>query len=64
MNMKNQCFTIFNQRLAGYLMLHGFVLVSMRPDDKSRRNLFFFNDTKALHNAIDEYKSSKTLKEV
>lgn len=49
--------TIFNQRLAGYLMMHSFVLVGMQPSkNKTGKNVFFFNDTEDLQNAISEYK--------
>lgn len=49
---------IYNQRMAGYLMQRGFVLVDMRPDLKNtRRNVFLFNDTPQLKTAIDEYMS-------
>ena len=49
-------FTIYSQRLAGYLMLHGFVLVEMRPhEDGSGRNVFYFNDSPELQMAIKQY---------
>lgn len=49
---------VFNQKMAGYLMQKGFVLIDMRPDLKNtRRNVFLFNDTPQLKSAIDEYMS-------
>lgn len=50
--------TIFSQKLAGYLMMHSFVLVSMRPNkNNTGKNVFFFNDTPDLQMAIEEYKT-------
>lgn len=47
---------IYNQRLAGILMAKGFVLVGMDKNaDNSGRNVFFFNDTAELANAILKY---------
>lgn len=49
---------VYNQRMAGYLMQRGFVLIDMRPDlKKTGRNVFFFKDTPQLKSAIDEYMS-------
>lgn len=54
--------TIFSQRLCGSLMMRGFVLVDMRPNtDGTGRNVFFFNDTPELNNAIAEYKANGKL---
>lgn len=50
--------TIFSQKLAGYLMMHSFVLVSMRQNkNNTGKNVFFFNDTPDLQMAIEEYKT-------
>ena len=49
---------IYNQKMAGYLMQRGFVLIDMQPDlKKTGRNVFFFKDTPQLKSAIDEYMS-------
>ena len=38
--------TIFSQKLAGYLMLRGFVLVGMEQGKNlSGKNVFYFNDS-------------------
>lgn len=56
--MDNKPQIIFNQRLCGFLMQKGFVLMDMRPDTNgSGRNVFFFKNTKELHEAIAEYKA-------
>jgi hypothetical protein len=53
-------YVVFNQRLAGFLMLSGFVLKRMEKskyEDYSNKNVFVFNESENLHKAIDEYKS-------
>lgn len=50
--------TIFSQRLAGYLMIKGFVLVGMEQGrNKSGKNVFYFNDSDELKRVMDEYRS-------
>lgn len=49
--------TIFNQKLCGYLMMKGFVLVSISKNNHcARKNVFFFNNSDELQKAIEEYK--------
>ena len=49
---------IYNQSLAGFLMMRRFVLINMRPDNQGRgRNVFFFVDSPELQKAINEYKA-------
>ena len=56
----NKMVTIFSQKLAGYLMMHSFVLVSMRPNkNNTGKNVFFFNDTPELQMAIRDYSAIK-----
>jgi len=55
-----QEFSSFSLRLAGYLMLQGFVLKLMRDDQKSNRKIFIFNDTPELQEKIQEYLRFKT----
>ena len=58
MDEEKKNFIVYSQKLTGYLMQKGFVLIDMRPDlKKSGRNVFFFNDTPQLKSAIDEYMS-------
>ena len=53
---KEQCFPIYNQRLAGFLMQKGFVLMDMKPNQKyTGRNVFYFIDSVALKDSVDEY---------
>lgn len=49
-------YTIYNQCLAGYLMLNGFILVAVLPHkDKSGRSVYRFYDTPLLRDAIDKW---------
>lgn len=52
-------YIIFNQRLAGYLMMNGFVLKRMdrTRHTNSNRNIFIFNESENLLKVIDIYKS-------
>ena len=51
---------IFSQRLAGYLMFRGFVLLKMCDDLKDRRkHVFIFNESDELRQAIDDYAKLK-----
>jgi len=45
----------YSQRLAGYLMMKGFVVKLMRQDMKTRRNIFIFNDSEELQKTIKNY---------
>lgn len=55
--MDKQIKTIYSQKLAGYLMYSGFVLINSRPDvQRTGRNIFFFNASDALEQKILEYK--------
>lgn len=51
-------FIIFNQHLAGWLMMEGYVLKKLKPSNKkeTKRNVFIFNDTEQLHSSIVIYK--------
>jgi len=48
-------FSAYSQKLAGFLMMRGFVVKLMRQDMKTRRNIFIFNDSQELQIAIKEY---------
>ena len=51
-----QCFPIYNQRLAGWLMTKGYVLMDMKPNKKyAGRNVFYFVDSVALKTSVDEF---------
>lgn len=48
--------TIFSQRLAGYLMMRGFVLINIRRNENgSGKNVFYFKDSQELSTAMKDY---------
>lgn len=56
---KNEAF-IFSQRLAGFLMMSGFVLLEIQKDKLgSGRNVFIFRDSTELHFRIENYLSGR-----
>lgn len=60
--MDFKTYYVRSQRLAGYLMLKGFVLHAIKPaNDKSKRNVFCFKNTDELVNSIKEYKTNKEM---
>lgn len=66
MNGKKSNITIYNQRLAGYLMLNGFPLVGMEKNkydqsEQHKKNVFFFVDSDELQERMKEWKSHKKL---
>jgi hypothetical protein len=52
-------YIVFSQRLAGELMIRGFVLKRMDKTirNDSKRNVFFFNESDELLKFVDEYKN-------
>ena len=51
---------IFKQKLAGYLMQRGFVLLRMNTNlDDNYRHVFLFKDSPAISQAIAEYENDK-----
>ena len=62
----NPYINIKTQKLAGYLMMRGFVLKGLIPDNNinanNKRNIFMFNNTYELTNAINDYKQIKNNK--
>lgn len=51
---KTSLFTIYNMRLAGYLMQRGLPLIDI-VINKEGRNVFLFQNTPALHDAMDTW---------
>lgn len=51
-------YIIFNQRLAGFLMMNGFVLKHMERSEKTNKNLFFFNESDELFKKIKDFKET------
>ncbi|MED0758849.1 DUF5659 domain-containing protein [Aneurinibacillus thermoaerophilus] len=58
-NERINFYVVKNMRLAGKLMARGFVLKDMKPDnDGSGRNVFLFNNSRQLIDAINEILSN------
>ncbi|WP_354702701.1 DUF5659 domain-containing protein [Brevibacillus panacihumi] len=52
---------IHSQKLAGYLMARGFVLVGTEPDRRGNgRNVFLFRKSDELERAVTKYSSSRS----
>lgn len=52
--------TIFSMKLAGTLMIKGFVLVDMKPNTNGNgKNVFYFNDSPELEECITKYSSER-----
>lgn len=51
--------TIYSQRLAGYLMMNGFVLLRLLPNRTDNRNRFIFANSPALRDYIDKWQIYK-----
>nr|WP_302685834.1 DUF5659 domain-containing protein [uncultured Ruminococcus sp.] len=58
-NRETSLMTIYSQRLAGYLMLHGFVLLRLLTNETDNRNRFLFANTPALRDCIDKWQIQK-----
>lgn len=56
--MKN-LFTVYNQRLAGYLMLNGFPLLKLSENKRTGKNDFIFANVPILHEYIDKWQTEK-----
>lgn len=53
-------YTVYNQRLAGYLMLNGFPLIEISKNRRTNKNDFIFANTQSLHEKITEYQNYRT----
>lgn len=52
-------FTIYNQRLAGYLMMNGFPLIKISQNRRTGKNDFIFANVPMLQEYIDRWKIEK-----
>lgn len=48
-------FTVYNQRLAGYLMMNGFTLLRLTENKRTGKNDFIFANVPQLHDYIDKW---------
>lgn len=52
-------FIVYNQRLAGYLMLNGFPLLRLSENKRTGKNDFIFANVPLLHDYIDKWQTEK-----
>lgn len=55
-------FTVYSQRLAGYLMMNGFPLIMLSKNNKTGKNDFIFANTDELHDFIKKWQIEKSNK--
>ena len=48
-------FTVYSQRLAGYLMMNGLPLLRITENQRTGKNDFIFANTPLLHDCIDRW---------
>ena len=57
METKQKFMAVFSLRMAGYLMMHGFVLMDLRDHiDGSGKKVFYFINSPELKKVMNEYK--------
>ena len=60
MSKQCKCVAIFSQRLAGYLLMRGFVMAESRKDyQKPDKNIFFFYESKELRSAMVDFANKR-----
>lgn len=59
--MMKTFFTIYSQRLAGYLLLNGFTLIKLTEDKKTGRNNFVFVNSPLIGEYIDRWSTYKEI---
>jgi len=60
MEIKIPVVTIHSQAMAGFLMLHRFILIDQREDLKNKnKNVFIFKDSKEIRIAMKKYSNQK-----
>lgn len=53
---ERETFPIYNQRLAGFLMMRGYPLINMSPNEKFiTKNVFYFYDTPKIRKTMKNY---------
>jgi len=51
---------IYSQKMAGYLMLRGFILQDIKRNyDNSGRNIFYFKESDELKKSIKQFNENK-----
>ena len=54
--VERKTFPVYNQRLAGFLMMRGYVLKDITPNEKYEgKNVFFFCDSPSIKKTMQSY---------
>ena len=63
METKQKFMVVYSLRMAGYLMMHGFVLMDLREHiDGSGKKEFYFINSQKLKKVMEEYKNNRKQK--
>ena len=55
-NAEKKAFPIYNQRLAGFLMMSGYRLMGVEENEKYKgKNVFYFMESKNIRSSIQDY---------
>lgn len=57
--MEKSLYTVYSQRLAGYLMMNGFPLIELVRNQNTRKNSFIFPNVPMLKDYIDKWQVEK-----
>ncbi|MGN0180186.1 MAG: DUF5659 domain-containing protein [Monoglobaceae bacterium] len=57
--MEKSLYTIYSQRLAGFLMMNGFPLIELVKNQNTRKNSFIFSNVPMLKDYIDKWQMEK-----
>lgn len=60
METKQKFMVVYSLRMAGYLMMHGFVLMDLREHiDGSGKKVFYFINSPELKKVMEDYKNNR-----
>lgn len=57
--MEKSLYTVYSQRLAGYLMMNGFPLIELVKNQNTKKNCFIFPNTSMLKEYMDKWQIEK-----
>lgn len=57
--MEKSLYTVYSQRLAGFLMMNGFPLIELVKNQTTRKNYFIFPNAPMLKEYIDKWQIEK-----
>lgn len=60
--MRSSYFTVYNMRLAGYLMMNGFPIIRIVQDSRSSKDDYLFANTNELQEYIGKWQMERNKK--